>query len=67
MNNKPKYSKRGLAAVVALCLIFGIFSSVLFKIQVIDGKEYAAAGSSIKVKTVKVEGARGEKIGRAHV
>ena len=64
MNNKPKFSKRGLAAVVALCLIFGIFSGVLFKIQVIDGKEYAAAGSSIKVKTVKVEGARGEILDR---
>ncbi len=64
INNKPKYTKRGLAAVVALCLIFGIFSAVLFKIQVIDGKEYAAAGSSIKVKTVKVEGARGEILDR---
>lgn len=62
--NKTKFSKRGLAAFVAMTLVFTIFIGVLFKIQVIDGEKYAAAGSSIKVKTVKVEGARGEILDR---
>ena len=61
---KSKYTPRGLVAVIALCLVFAIFSGVLFKIQVIDAAEYAAAGSSVKVKTVKVEGARGEILDR---
>ncbi len=47
-----------------MCLIFAIFTGVLFKIQIIDGEKYAQAGSSIKVKTVKVEGARGEILDR---
>lgn len=61
---KSKYTPRGLAAIIALSLVLTIFTGVLFKIQVIDGAEYEAAGSSIKVKTVKVEGARGEILDR---
>lgn len=61
---KFKYTKRGLAAIIALSLVLTVFTGVLFKIQVIDGEKYAAAGSSIKVKTVKVEGARGDILDR---
>ena len=61
---KSKYTKRGLAAIIALSLVLTVFTGVLFKIQVIDGEKYAAAGSSIKVKTVKVEGARGDILDR---
>jgi len=61
---KKSYSIRGICTIVVLCLIFGIFSGVLFKIQVIDGEKYAAAGNAIMVKTVSVEGARGEILDR---
>ena len=64
MPTKKSYSVRGISTIVVLCLIFGIFSGVLFKIQVIDGEKYAAAGNSIMVKTVSVEGARGEILDR---
>lgn len=64
MPTKKSYSIRGISTIVVLCLIFGIFSGVLFKIQVIDGEKYAAAGNSIMVKTVSVEGARGEILDR---
>ncbi len=64
MPTKRKYSARGISSIVALCLIFGVFSGVLFKIQVIDGEKYAAAGNAIMVKTVNVEGARGEILDR---
>ena len=39
MLTKKSYSIRGISTIVVLCLIFGIFSGVLFKIQVIDGKK----------------------------
>ncbi len=64
LNRKSKYSPRGIAAIIALSLLLVVFTGVLFKIQVIDADKYAAAGSSIKVKTVKVEGARGEILDR---
>lgn len=64
MHQKSKYSTRGLAAIIALSLALTFFTGVLFKIQVIDAEKYAAAGASIKVKTVKVEGARGDILDR---
>lgn len=64
MNRKKKMSSRGIVVVSAFLLVFAIFLGSLFKMQVIDGKEYAEAGSSISVKTVKVEGARGEILDR---
>ena len=64
MNRKKKMSSRGIVAVSAFVLVCAVFLGSLFKIQVIDGEEYAKAGSSISVKTVKVEGARGEILDR---
>ncbi len=64
MNRKQKMSVRGITVITAFLLICAVFLGSLFKIQVIDGEEYAKAGSSISVKTVKVEGARGEILDR---
>ena len=64
MNRKKKMSSRGIVAVSAFVLVCAVFLGSLFKIQVIDGEEYAKAGTSISVKTVKVEGARGEILDR---
>lgn len=61
---KKKYSPRGIFVIAIFSVISLVFLGSLFKIQVIDGKEYAAAGNAISVKTVKVEGARGEILDR---
>ncbi len=61
---KKKYSPRGICVMVIFLTVSIVFLGSLFKIQVIDGKEYAAAGNAISVKTVKVEGARGEILDR---
>lgn len=64
MNKKSKMSPRGIAVTAAFLMIVAIFLGSLFKLQVVDGAEYAKAGNAITVKTVKVEGARGEILDR---
>ncbi len=64
MGRKSKRNPRGIFAVSLFLVLFMVFLGSLFKIQVIDGSKYAAAGTAITVKTVKVEGARGEILDR---
>ena len=64
MKRKGKFSSRGITVTVAFLLVVAIFLGSLFKLQVIDGAEYAKAGNAITVKTVKVEGTRGEILDR---
>ncbi len=61
---RKKHSVRGIVAISLFMVVFVVFLGALFKIQVIDGEKYAAAGNAISVKTVKVEGARGEILDR---
>ena len=64
MERKRKFSPRGLTVTLAFLIIVAVFLGSLFKLQVIDGAEYAKAGNAITVKTVKVEGPRGEILDR---
>ncbi|MEI6577864.1 MAG: penicillin-binding transpeptidase domain-containing protein [Eubacteriales bacterium] len=58
---------RNIRGIITICLIFGVFAAfglALMKMQVIDGKLYAAKGNSMYVKTVSIKAARGEILDR---
>ncbi len=62
-----KEKKRNIRGIISVCLIlfsFAVFGTVLFKMQIIDGGEYAAKGNSISAKTVSIQAARGEILDR---
>lgn len=52
--------KRRITGVVAVVLVFALLTSVLVKIQIIDGKKYKAAGAALSVSQMTVKAARGE-------
>ena len=52
--------KRRVTGVVAVVLVFALLTSVLVKIQIIDGKKYKAAGAALSVSQMTVKAARGE-------
>ena len=52
--------KRRVTGVVAVVLVFALVTSVLVKIQIIDGKKYKAAGAALAVSQMTVKAARGE-------
>ena len=59
--------KRNIRGIISIALIFGVLASfvlTLFKMQIIDGKMYAAKGNSISEKTVAIKAARGEILDR---
>ncbi len=61
---RSKLNYRAITVIAAFSLFFTILVGVMFKMQVLDSEEYAAAGKSITVKTIKVEGSRGEILDR---
>ena len=64
MNSDNILRRRGRFCLALVFAVLAIFSATFFKLQVVDGEEYVKAGNQIKVKTVKVEGARGEILDR---
>ncbi len=55
---------RGLALIIAFATVMSAFSATLVKVQIVDGKIYAAAGNSISSKSVAIKAARGEILDR---
>ena len=64
MNSDNRLRRRGWFCLGLVFAVLAIFSATFFKIQIVDGEEYVKAGEQIKVKTVTVEGARGEILDR---
>ncbi len=64
MDGNKTLRRRGRFCLGLIFAVLAVFSATFFKIQIVDGKEYVKAGEQIKVKTVKVEGARGEILDR---
>ncbi len=61
---EKKLNVRGLALILAFVMVISSFFATLVKVQIIDGKIYAAAGSSISSKSVAIKAARGEILDR---
>ncbi len=59
-----KLSARGIFSIVLALCMFALFSGSMYKLQIIDGEEYAQASKAISVKRVNVAAARGEIVDR---
>ncbi len=59
--------RRVLALFVTMAVIFGIFSVRLFKVQIIDGEEYANLAEAGTKTTISISASRGEILDRNQI